>query len=455
MFRKILIANRGEIAVRIIRACRDMGIISVAVYSEADRESLHTLIADESVCIGAAYSKDSYLNMNAILTAAKAVDADAIHPGYGFLSENAAFAKLCEQNGIEFIGPSSATIALMGDKAAARRTVAAVGVPIVPGSEGLVTSLSEAEAIAEQIGYPVMIKAASGGGGKGIRMVSEKEGLRRAFENSRSEAKANFGDDGVYIEKFISDPRHIEFQILADKAGNTIHLFERDCSMQRRHQKVLEETPSAFLTPELREKMGAAAIAAAKAAGYFGAGTVEYLVDADRNFYFMEMNARIQVEHPVTEELTGIDLVSAQIVIAAGQPLLYTQVDIRPHGHIIECRINAENPSKSFAPCAGRITEFNVPGGLGVRLDAAVYQGYTVPPYYDSMIAKLIVSGRSRAEAITRMRRALAEFIIEGIDSNVDFQMALTGCRAFIEGNYTGTFLDNADIPALLRGESD
>ena len=452
MFRKILIANRGEIAVRVIRACRDMGIISVAIYSDADRESLHTLIADEAVCIGPAASRDSYLNMAAILTAAKAVGADAIHPGYGFLSENARFAQLCEENGITFIGPSSRSIALVGDKAAARRTVSAAGVPIVPGSEGIITSIEEAERIADEIGYPVMIKAANGGGGKGIRLVENKADLARAFDTARSEARANFGDDGVYIEKFIRDPHHIEFQILADKAGNTIHLMERDCSMQRRHQKVLEETPSAFLTPELREKMGAASVAAAKAAGYYGAGTVEYLVDADRNFYFMEMNARIQVEHPVTEELTGVDLVRAQIEIASGRALRYRQEDIRPTGHVIECRINAEDPSRGFAPCPGRITGFNVPGGLGVRFDAAVYQGYTVPPYYDSMIAKLIVSGRHRAEAITRMRRALAEFIIEGIDCNVDFQMALTGCKAFIEGNYTNAFLDNTDITKLMGG---
>ena len=452
MFRKILIANRGEIAVRVIRACRDMGIISVAIYSDADRESLHTLIADEAVCIGPAASRDSYLNMAAILTAAKAVGADAIHPGYGFLSENARFAQLCEENGITFIGPSSRSIALVGDKAAARRTVSAAGVPIVPGSEGIITSIEEAERIADDIGYPVMIKAANGGGGKGIRLVENKADLARAFDTARSEAKANFGDDGVYIEKFIRDPHHIEFQILADKAGNTIHLMERDCSMQRRHQKVLEETPSAFLTPELREKMGAASVAAAKAAGYYGAGTVEYLVDADRNFYFMEMNARIQVEHPVTEELTGVDLVRAQIEIASGRPLRYRQEDIHPTGHVIECRINAEDPSRGFSPCPGKITGFNVPGGLGVRFDAAVYQGYTVPPYYDSMIAKLIVSGRHRAEAITRMRRALAEFIIEGIDCNVDFQMALTGCKAFIEGDYTNAFLDNTDIAKLMGG---
>ncbi len=450
MFRKILIANRGEIAVRVIRACRDMGIISVAIYSEADRESLHTLIADESICVGPAYSRDSYLNMNAVITAAKLVGADAIHPGYGFLSENSEFARLCEDNGIEFIGPSSRSIKLVGDKAEARRTVAAAGVPIVPGSQGIITDLTEAEKISEEIGYPVMIKAANGGGGKGIRMVSDKSELRRAFEAARSEAAANFGDDGVYIEKFIRDPHHIEFQILADKFGNTIHLMERDCSMQRRHQKVLEETPSAFLTPELRERMGAASVAAAKASGYYGAGTVEYLVDADRNFYFMEMNARIQVEHPVTECLTGIDLVRAQIEIAAGETLHYTQSDITASGHVIECRINAEDPLRGFAPCPGKITEFNVPGGLGVRFDAAVYQGYTVPPYYDSMIAKLIVSGRDRREAITRMRRALAEFIIAGIDCNRDFQLALTSCPEFLEGNYTNSFLDNIDIKKLM-----
>ena len=451
MFRKILIANRGEIAVRVIRACRDMGIISVAVYSEADRESLHTLIADESICIGPAYSRDSYLNMGTILTAAKAVGADAIHPGYGFLSENAKFARLCEENGITFIGPSSRTIELVGDKAEARRTVAAAGVPIVPGSDGIVPTVEEAEKIADAIGYPVMIKAANGGGGKGIRMVRDKSELRRAFDAARTEAQANFGDDGVYIEKFIRDPHHIEFQILADRSGGTIHLLERDCSMQRRHQKVLEETPSAFLTPELRERMGAASVAAAKAAGYCGAGTVEYLVDADRNFYFMEMNARIQVEHPVTESLTGIDLVRAQIEIADGRALRYAQSDIKPQGHVVECRINAENPAKGFAPCPGKITGFNVPGGLGVRFDTAVYQGYTVPPYYDSMIAKLIVTGRHRAEAITRMRRALAEFIIEGIDTNIDFQLALTGCPEFIEGSYTNAFLDGTDIGKLMN----
>ena len=449
MFRKILIANRGEIAVRVIRACRDMGIISVAVYSSADRESLHTLIADEAVCIGGAYSRDSYLNMNAILTAALLTGAEAIHPGYGFLSENAKFARMCEENGIEFIGPSARSIELVGDKAEARRTVSAAGVPIVPGSEGTVNDIADADAIAERIGYPVMIKAANGGGGKGIRMVCSKDELARAFDAAKSEAAANFGDDGVYIEKFIRDPHHIEFQILADKHGNTIHLMERDCSMQR-HQKVLEETPSAFLTDELRRRMGEASVAAAKASGYYGAGTVEYLVDADRNFYFMEMNARIQVEHPVTECLTGLDLVRAQIDIAAGKKLKFTQDDILPRGHVIECRINAEDPSRSFAPCPGKITGFNVPGGLGVRVDTAVYQGYTVPPYYDSMIAKLIVNGTDREEAITRMRRALAEFIIDGIGSNIDFQLALTSCPEFVEGNYTNAFLDNTDFKKLL-----
>ena len=453
MFRKILIANRGEIAVRVIRACRDMGIISVAVYSDADRESLHTLIADEAVCIGGAYSRDSYLNMNALITAAKLTGADAIHPGYGFLSENSRFAKLCEENSIEFIGPSARSIELVGDKAEARRTMAAAGVPIVPGSDGIVKDIKTAEEIADGIGYPIMIKASNGGGGKGIRLVENKEGLARAFDAAKSEAAANFGDDGIYIEKFIRDPHHIEFQILADKLGNAIHLMERDCSMQRRHQKVLEETPSSFLTPELREKMGAASVAAAKAAGYFGAGTVEYLVDADRNFYFMEMNARIQVEHPVTEVLTGVDIVRAQIDIAAGKKLKFTQEDINPRGHVIECRINAENPARGFAPCPGKITGFNVPGGLGVRFDTAVYQGYTVPPYYDSMIAKLIVSGSDRDEAITRMRRALAEFIIEGIESNLDFQLALTATPEFLNGNYTNAFLDNKDINELLKNE--
>ncbi|MBQ8509882.1 MAG: acetyl-CoA carboxylase biotin carboxylase subunit [Clostridia bacterium] len=446
MIRKILIANRGEIAVRVIRACRDMGIISVAVCSEADRQSLHALIADECVCIGPAYSRDSYLNMDAILTAAQLSHADAIHPGYGFLSENAKFARLCEENGIIFIGPSARAIELVGDKAQARATVSAVGVPIVPGSDGLVTSLEDAKVISEKIGYPVMIKAANGGGGKGIRMVENADDLARAFDAAKSEAAANFGDDGVYIEKYIKNPHHIEFQILADQQGNTIHLMERDCSMQRRHQKVLEETPSAFLTPDLRERMGAASVAAAKAAGYHGAGTIEYLVDEDRNFYFMEMNARIQVEHPVTECLTGVDLVRAQIEIAAGEPLKLTQEDIVPRGHVIECRINAENPAKNFAPCPGVITGFNIPGGLGVRVDTAVYQGYTVPPFYDSMIAKVIVSGSDRAEAIMRMKRALAEFIIAGIGSNLDFQLALLNRPEFIEGMYTNAFLDTHKI---------
>jgi len=451
MFRKILIANRGEIAVRVIRACRDMGIISVAVYSEADRESLHTLIADEAVCIGGAYSRDSYLNMNAIITAAKLTGAEAIHPGYGFLSENSRFAKLCEENGIEFIGPSARSIELVGDKAEARRTMVKAGVPIVPGSDGVVTDIGAAKEIAGRIGYPVMIKATNGGGGKGIRMVETADELERAFNAARAEAAANFGDDGVYIEKFIRDPHHIEFQILADKIGNAIHLMERDCSMQRRHQKVLEETPSAFLTPELRERMGKASVAAALAADYHGAGTVEYLVDADRNFYFMEMNARIQVEHPITERLTGVDIVRAQIDIAAGKKLKFEQSDINPRGHVIECRINAEDPKRAFAPCPGKITGFNVPGGLGVRVDTAVYQGYTVPPYYDSMIAKLIVFGSDRYEAITRMRRALAEFIIEGIETNTDFQLALTSCREFVDGEYTNAFLDNTDINMLLK----
>jgi len=442
MFKKILIANRGEIAVRVIRACRDMGIISVAVYSEADRDSMHAYIADESICIGGALAKDSYLNMPAVITAAQISGADAIHPGYGFLSENTIFVKLCEDNNIKFIGPSAKSIALMGNKAEAKSMMVKAGVPVIPGSDGAVHSLLEAEDICDKIGYPVMIKASSGGGGRGIRLVSDKDALKNAYGMCRTEAKASFGDDEIYIEKFIQNPKHIEIQILADEHGRVIHLFERDCSLQRRHQKIMEEAPSVFMDDNLRRKMGEASIRAAKAVNYANAGTIEYLVDKDKNFYFMEMNTRIQVEHPVTEYITGIDIVTQQIKIALGEPLALTQSDVKLLGHAIECRINAENPDKNFAPCPGKITELNVPGGPGVRVDSAVYQGYNIPPYYDSMISKLIVFGNDRGEAVARMRRALAEYLFEGIVTNVDYQIELLSTEEVQTGNFNINFLD-------------
>ena len=442
MFKKILIANRGEIAVRVIRACRDMGIISVAVYSEADRDSMHAHIADESLCIGGVLAKDSYLNMRAIITAAKISGADAVHPGYGFLSENTNFVKLCEDNNIKFIGPDAKSIALMGNKAEAKRMMSKVGVPVIPGSDGLVESLPEAENICEKIKYPVMLKASSGGGGRGIRLVSDKESLKNAYNMCKTEAKASFGDDGIYIEKFIENPKHIEIQILADEHGRVIYLFERDCSLQRRHQKIMEEAPSVFMDDNLRRKMGEYAVRAAKAVNYFNAGTIEFLVDRDKNFYFMEMNTRIQVEHPVTEFITGIDIVKQQIKIAMGEPLELTQSDVKLLGHAIECRINAENPDKNFAPCPGEITELNVPGGPGVRVDSAVYQGYNIPMYYDSMISKLIVFGNNRDEAISRMRRALAEYLFEGIITNVDYQIELLSTEEFQSGEFNINFVD-------------
>ena len=442
MFRKILIANRGEIAVRVIRACRDMGIISVAVYSEADRDSMHSNIADESICIGGALAKDSYLNMPAIITAAKISGAEAIHPGYGFLSENTVFVKLCEDNNIKFIGPSAKSIALMGNKAQAKSMMQKAGVPVIPGSDGLVSSLIEAENICDKIGCPVMIKASSGGGGRGIRLVSEKNALKNAYNMCKAEAAASFGDDGIYIEKFIENPKHIEIQILADEHGRVINLFERDCSLQRRHQKIMEESPSVFMDDNLRRKMGDAAIRAAKAANYANAGTIEFLVDKNKNFYFMEMNTRIQVEHPVTEFITGIDIVKQQIKIAFGESLELEQSDVKLLGHAIECRINAENPEKNFAPCPGKITELNVPGGPGVRVDSAIYQGYNIPPYYDSMISKLIVFGNNRAEAIARMRRALAEYLFEGIITNADYQIELLSTEEFQSGDYNINFVD-------------
>ena len=441
MFRKVLIANRGEIAVRIIRACRELSIRCVAVYSTADRTSLHAQIADEAVCIGPAATKDSYLNMNSIIQAALNTGADAIHPGFGFLSENAEFARLCEENGIVFIGPSFKSIEMLGDKAAAKETMAAAGVPVIPGSKGAVRTLEEARKIAEKAGYPVLVKASAGGGGRGIRRVDSADELEAQMTAAQQEARNYFGDDAVYIEKFLINPHHVEIQIIADKHGNYIHLCERDCSMQRRNQKMLEECPSPVVDEELRQKMGAAAVTAAKQCGYYNAGTIEFLVDEDRNFYFMEMNTRIQVEHPITEEVTGFDLVKAQIEIADGKPLEIKQEDVTMRGHAIECRINAENPEKGFRPSPGTITALYMPGGPGIRIDGAVYQGYTITPYYDSMISKLIAHGSDREDAINKMRWALSEFIVEGVDTNIDFQLEIIRNADFKAGKYDIGFL--------------
>lgn len=436
MFKKILIANRGEIAVRIIRACRELGIRCVAVYSTADRNALHAQIADEAVCIGPAPTKDSYLNMNAVITAALNTGCNAIHPGFGFLSENADFARLCEKNGIVFIGPSYKSIEMLGNKAAAKETMAAAGVPVIPGSEGAVSSLEEARKIAENAGYPILVKASAGGGGRGIRRVDKPEELETQLIAAQQEAKNFFGDDSVYIEKFLINPHHIEIQIIADKFGNIIYLGERDCSMQRRNQKVLEECPSPVVDEDLRKRMGEAAVKAAKQCGYYNAGTIEFLVDSEKNFYFMEMNTRIQVEHPITEEVTGFDLVKAQIKIADELPLNITQNDVKMRGHAIECRINAENPDLDFRPSPGKIEALNIPGGPGIRIDSAVYQGYTITPFYDSMIGKLIVHGADRNEAIMKMKWALSEFIVDGVDTNIDFQLELIKNRDFENGNY-------------------
>ena len=442
MFRKILIANRGEIAVRIIRACRELGVKSIAVYSTADKNSLHAQIADEAVCIGPAATKDSYLNMNAIIQAAVNTGAEAIHPGFGFLSENAEFARLCEKSGIVFIGPSYKSIEMLGDKAAAKETMAAAGVPVIPGSKGAVSSLEEARKVAEKAGYPVLVKASAGGGGRGIRRVDSPKELESQMIAAQQEAKNFFGDDTVYIEKFLINPHHVEIQIIADKKGNTIYLGERDCSMQRRNQKVLEESPSPIVDAELRKRMGQAAVTAARECGYYNAGTIEFLVDENRDFYFMEMNTRIQVEHPITEEVTGFDLVTAQIEVAAGLPLRVTQDDIKIRGHAIECRINAENPEFNFRPSPGTITALYVPGGPGIRIDGAVYQGYTITPYYDSMISKLIAHAADRDGAIRKMRWALSEFIVEGVDTNIDFQLEIIKQPEFISGNYDIGFLN-------------
>ncbi len=442
MIQKVLIANRGEIAVRIIRACREMGIETVAVYSEADKEALHTQLADEAICIGPADSTESYLNMERIISATVISGADAIHPGFGFLSENAKFTELCEQCNITYIGPTAETIRKMGNKAEARRTMIEAQVPVIPGSTQAFTDVAEAAAVAEQIGYPVIIKAALGGGGKGMRVAQNAEEFERAFQTAAKEAKMAFGDDTMYMERFVVNPRHIEFQILADKHGNVVHLGERDCSIQRNHQKIIEESPSMALSEELRHKMGEAAVKAAKAADYENAGTIEFLLDKDGTFYFMEMNTRIQVEHPVTEWVTGIDLIKEQIRIADGRKLSYTQEDIRITGHAIECRINAENPAKNFMPCPGTITDMYLPGGKGVRVDSAIYAGYTVPPYYDSMLTKLIVHAKNRSEAIKKMRSALGEVIIEGIHTNVDYLYDIINHSDYINGNIDIEFIE-------------
>ncbi|SET75906.1 acetyl-CoA carboxylase, biotin carboxylase subunit [Lacrimispora sphenoides] len=441
MFDKILIANRGEIAVRIIRACREMGIKTVAVYSEADRESLHTLLADEAICIGPAPSTQSYLNMERILTATVAMKADAIHPGFGFLSENARFAELCEKCNITFIGPSAAVIGKMGNKSEARKTMIEAGVPVIPGGKEAVRQVQEAKAMAERIGFPVMIKASSGGGGKGMRISRSLEDFEANFKNAQMESVKGFSDDTMYIEKYIEKPRHIEFQIMADKFGNVVHLGERDCSIQRRHQKVLEESPSAAISEELRNRMGEIAVCAAKAVHYENAGTIEFLLDKHKNFYFMEMNTRIQVEHPVTEMVTGLDLIKEQIRIAAGEPLSVRQEDVAITGHAIECRVNAENPSKNFMPCPGLIKNVHVPGGNGVRIDTHIYNEYKVPANYDSMLMKMIVHGKDREEAILKMRSALGELIIEGIETNVDFQFDILSHEAYRDGDVDTDFI--------------
>lgn len=436
MFHKILIANRGEIAVRIIRACKEMGIETVAVYSEADREALHVLLADEAVCIGPARSKDSYLNMQNIISATVLTGATAIHPGFGFLAENSSFARMCEDCNITFIGPDADTIDLLGSKAKARETMQKAGIPVIPGSDGEIESFKEAAKLAEHIGYPVMIKACCGGGGKGMRAVFSESDLEMALISARNEAKAAFGDDKVYMEKLIINPKHVEFQILADKYGNVIHLGERDCSVQRRNQKLMEESPCPAMSKELRAKMGNMAVKAAKAAGYVNAGTIEFLLDNQNNFYFMEMNTRIQVEHPVTEMVTGVDLIKEQIRIAAGEKLAYRQKDIEFRGHAIECRINAEDPKRGFIPCPGLVTNVLFPGGPGIRVDSALYPGYMVPPCYDSMLAKVIAHGKDREEAIDRMKRALSELVIDGIETNVDFLFELYEREEILSGYY-------------------
>ncbi|RXK58738.1 acetyl-CoA carboxylase biotin carboxylase subunit [Lacibacter luteus] len=440
MFKKILIANRGEIALRIIRTCREMGIKTVAVYSTADRESLHVKFADEAVCIGKPAGAESYLNVPNIIAAAEITNADAIHPGYGFLGENAKFAEICGQNGIKFIGPTPDQIRSMGDKVTAKETMIKAGVPVVPGGEGLLPSLEAAKRIAKEIGYPIILKATAGGGGKGMRVVFAEEDLERNYDMAKNEAAASFKNDGIYMEKFVEEPRHIEIQVAGDRYGTVCHLSERDCSIQRRHQKLVEESPSPFMTPELRKAMGDAAKKAASAIGYESVGTIEFLVDKHRNFYFMEMNTRIQVEHCVTEEVTNFDLIKEQILIAAGEKI--SGLDYEPTMHAIECRINAEDPYNDFRPSPGKITTLHTPGGHGIRIDSHVYAGYIIPPYYDSMIAKIIAVARTREEAINTMSRALSEYVIEGVKTTIPFHQQLMKDENFRKGNFTTKFLE-------------
>ena len=445
MFKKILIANRGEIALRIIRTCKEMNIKTVAVYSKADEASLHVRFADEAVCVGPAASADSYLKIANIIAAAEITNADAIHPGYGFLAENANFSKICDENNIKFIGASAEMIGKMGNKAAAKQTMKKAGVPTIPGSKGLIKNFDECKKLAEEVvGYPIMLKATAGGGGKGMRLVWSTEELEDAWKSAKQESKAAFGDDGMYMEKFIENPRHIEIQIIGDKTGKAAHLSERDCSIQRRHQKLLEETPSPFMTDKLRENMGAAAIKAAESVKYEGVGTVEFLVDKHRNFYFMEMNTRIQVEHPITEEVVDYDLIREQIKVAAG--IKISGKNYKPQLHAIECRINAEDPKNDFRPCPGMITNFHVPGGHGVRVDTHAYTNYMIPPFYDSMIAKLITVAQTREEAISKMERALNEFIIEGIKTTIPFHQKLMTNENFRKGDYTTKFMESFEI---------
>jgi len=452
MFKKILIANRGEIALRIIRTCREMGIKSVAVYSTADRDSLHVRFADEAVCIGPPASKDSYLNIPNIISAAELTNADAIHPGYGFLSENAKFSAICAEYGIKFIGATAAQIEQMGDKASAKETMKKAGVPTVPGSDGLVPDVKTGIKLANEIGYPVILKATAGGGGRGMRIVWKDEEFEPAWDSARQEAGAAFGNDGIYLEKFVEDPRHIEIQVVGDQYGTVCHLSERDCSIQRRHQKLVEEAPSPFITPELRTKMGEAAVRGAKAVNYEGAGTIEFLVDKHRNFYFMEMNTRIQVEHPVTEEVISFDLIKEQIKVAAGIPI--SGRNYEPNMHAIECRINAEDPFNNFRPSPGKITYFHSPGGHGVRVDTHVYAGYTIPPNYDSMIAKLICVAQTREEAINTMERALSEFVIEGVKTTIPLHMRLMRDPNFRAGNFTTKFMETFDLTEYPEEET-
>lgn len=446
MFKKVLIANRGEIAVRVIRACKELGIDTVAVYSEADKKALHVKMADEAYCIGPYPSQKSYLNVVNLLSVASITGADAIHPGYGFLAENANFAEMCRDNQITFIGPSPEAIRKMGEKAVARETMEAAGVPIVPGTDGLIDKIDEAVEVAKEIGFPVIVKATAGGGGKGMRVAETETELKNAISMAQQEAATAFGNAGVYLEKFIEEPRHVEIQIVGDTFGNVVHLGERDCSIQRRHQKLIEEAPSPALDDELRDKMGDAALKAAKAVNYTGAGTVEFLLDKHKNFYFMEMNTRIQVEHPVTELVTGIDLIKEQVLVAAGNALSFSQDDIKMNGWAIECRINAENPYKNFMPSAGKIDTYLAPGGFGVRIDSAAYPGYTIPPYYDSMIAKLIVHGKDRNEAMMKMKRALEEFYIGGIYTTIPFHLKMLDHPSFKSGDFNTKFLDTHKI---------